>query len=242
MEYPKIQTLFKRDKNNIIIPSEFTLPEFEYLAGNLWEATEKINGTNMRVELTFFPFDSSEDVIMEIKGRTSKAVIPEPLLEKMHALFDNVNWMEIFPSMLDIMAPYQVTIYGEGYGKKIQGCGSRYIKDDVSFILFDVKVGKLWLTREACEDISKKLHIDIVPFLGEYTLFQAINEVKDGFKSQISEDRTLDAEGMVLKPKTGLLRRNGERLITKIKTEDFRKFERRGGHEAVENKRISEGS
>ena len=30
MEYPKINTLFKRDENNIIIPSEYTLSEFEY--------------------------------------------------------------------------------------------------------------------------------------------------------------------------------------------------------------------
>lgn len=33
-----------------------------------------------------------------------------------------------------------------------------------------------------------------------------------------------DAEGLVLKTTTGLLRRNGERLITKIKTVDFRKY------------------
>lgn len=28
MEYPKINTLFKRDENNIIIPSEYTLSDF----------------------------------------------------------------------------------------------------------------------------------------------------------------------------------------------------------------------
>lgn len=225
MEYPKIQTLFKRDENNIIIPSEFTLPEFNYLAGNLWEATEKVNGTNMRVELIFFPSDSEKRVTMEIKGRTSKAVISEHLLNKMHALFDDVGWLEIFPSLMDVLAPFPVTLYGEGYGKKILKCGSRYLKDDVNFILFDVRVGNIWLTRESCEDIAEKLHIDMVPYLGEFTLFQAINEVKDGFKSRISEDRTLDAEGMVLKTKMGLLRRNGEKIITKIKTSDFKKYQ-----------------
>ena len=225
MEYPKIQTLFKRDENNIIIPSEFTLPEFNYLAGNLWEATEKIDGTNMRVELIFFPSDSEKRVTMEIKGRTSKAVIPEHLLNKMHALFDDADWLDIFPSLMGVLAPFPVTLYGEGYGKKIQGCGSRYLKDDVNFILFDVRVGNIWLTRESCEDIAEKLHIDMVPYLGEFTLFQAINEVKDGFKSRISEDRSLDAEGMVLKPKMELLKRNGERIITKIKTSDFKKYQ-----------------
>ena len=43
MEYPKINTLFKRDDNNIIIPSEFTIPEFTYLQNNIFECTEKID-------------------------------------------------------------------------------------------------------------------------------------------------------------------------------------------------------
>ena len=30
-EYQKIQTLFKRDERNIIIPDQFTYPEFEVL-------------------------------------------------------------------------------------------------------------------------------------------------------------------------------------------------------------------
>lgn len=30
MEYQKIQTLFKRDDNGIIIPAEYTLEEFNY--------------------------------------------------------------------------------------------------------------------------------------------------------------------------------------------------------------------
>ena len=31
MEYPKIQTLFKRDEKNLIIPGSYTLDEFLYL-------------------------------------------------------------------------------------------------------------------------------------------------------------------------------------------------------------------
>lgn len=40
-EYQKINTLFMRDENNIIIPDMFTCPEFEYLKDLKWEATEK---------------------------------------------------------------------------------------------------------------------------------------------------------------------------------------------------------
>ena len=51
MKYPKINTLFKRDEKNHIILDAFTTPEFEYLKNNEWECTEKIDGTNIRIEL-----------------------------------------------------------------------------------------------------------------------------------------------------------------------------------------------
>lgn len=63
--------------------------------------------------------------------------------------------------------PEKVEIFGEGYGLKIQK-GGNYIKDHCDFILFDVRIltstgESLWLTREACEDIAKKLNLKIVP-------------------------------------------------------------------------------
>lgn len=51
MEYPKINTLFKRDENNIIIPSEYTLSEFEYLKYCPFECTEKIDGNRIITKL-----------------------------------------------------------------------------------------------------------------------------------------------------------------------------------------------
>ena len=50
-EYDKIQTVFKRDMENrgAIIEGTFALPEFEYLQNNVWEFTEKVDGTNVRV-------------------------------------------------------------------------------------------------------------------------------------------------------------------------------------------------
>jgi hypothetical protein len=68
------------------------------------------------------------------------------------------------------------------------------------------------------------------------TLKEAIDYVKQGFKSTIAENKDYDAEGLVLKTPNGLLRRNGERLITKIKTVDFRKYESVYGDKQVEQK------
>ena len=47
-EYPKIQSIFKRDENtHKFIDGVFSLPEFEYLKDNLWIWTEKIDGRNI---------------------------------------------------------------------------------------------------------------------------------------------------------------------------------------------------
>lgn len=218
-EYQKIQTLFLRDDKNIIIPDQFTYSEFEYLKDNKWECTEKIDGTNIRIELYFCTNDLGErKVNVEYKGRTDKANIPEHLLNKLKKLFDSANWLEVFDIDKGI-----VVLYGEGYGAKIQE-GGNYISSGVDFILFDVKVDKWWLQRDAVEDIANKLNIKVVPLIGYMTIPEAVEYVKRGFKSTIAENKDYDAEGLVLKTPTGLLRRNGERLVTKIKTVDFRKY------------------
>lgn len=234
MEYQKIQSLFKRSENHCIIPEQFTYPEFEALKNCRWECTEKIDGTNIRIELEFI---TDGVVIMAIKGRTDKAQIPAHLMNRLEELFGPIDWRSIFPDMTE----GHITLYGEGYGVKIQN-GGNYIKNGTDFILFDVKVDKWWLGRDAVEDIAGKLNIKTVPLMGYMTIPKAIDFVREGFKSTIAENKDYDAEGLVLKAPFGLLRRNGERLITKIKTVDFKELERKGGHEAVETKRVPEGS
>ena len=221
-EYQKIQTLFKRDERNIIIPDQFTYPEFEVLKDLKWECTEKIDGTNIRIELESSG-NPEDGIIMSFKGRTDKAVIPEHLLTKLNWLFDRGHLMEAL-NITDETQNCNITLYGEGYGAKIQK-GGNYISNDVNFILFDVKIGKWWLDRESIKDIANKLGINVVPLMGYMTIPEAIEYVKKGFKSTIAENKDYDAEGLVLKAPCGLLKRDGERLITKIKTVDFRKYQ-----------------
>lgn len=221
-EYQKIQTLFKRDERNIIIPDQFTYPEFEVLKDLKWECTEKIDGTNIRIELESSG-NPEDGIIMSFKGRTDKAIIPEHLLTKLNWLFDREHLMEAL-NITDETQNCNITLYGEGYGAKIQK-GGNYISNDVNFILFDVKIGKWWLDRESIKDIANKLGISAVPLMGYMTIPEAIEYVKKGFKSTIAENKDYDAEGLVLKTPCGLLKRDGERLITKIKTVDFRKYQ-----------------
>lgn len=49
-EYVKIETLYERDeKTKKLIEGKFRNETVEYLASNLWEWTEKIDGTNVGV-------------------------------------------------------------------------------------------------------------------------------------------------------------------------------------------------
>ena len=102
--------------------------------------------------------------------------------------------------------------------------GGNYIHNGVGFIIFDIKVGDLYLLRETMEIIAKKLGTPVVPYMGQFTIDEAIDFVRKGFKSTIAENPDYDAEGLVLKTPDGLMTRRGERIIFKIKTGDFKKY------------------
>ena len=257
--YQKINTLYKRDINNIIMQHyEWSCPEFEYLRTLLWDVSEKIDGTNMRIEVIQHPVLklASEDIIgvqfdITIKGKTDNAQIPPHLEKYMKETFtdDKVfaslgikkyipieEWAEhgwcvskedSTPMYEKI--PEKYTIYGEGYGMKIQKCGGRYLSKSVSFRGFDVKVNDTYLLRDNAMSVFEKLGADTVPYFGLMTIDEAIEKVREGFISEISEDRTLMAEGLVLSSPLGLKNRRGERLIVKIKYMDFVKYRNKYG-------------
>lgn len=219
--YQKINTLFKRDEKKIIIPSQFTCEEFYELKDVKWECTEKIDGTNIHVDIEY---STERGLWFSFQGRTDNAVIPSHLLKKLHELFTEDIIMSTFGQQFEKVGEdetLRISIYGEGYGVKIQKGGGNYIPNDVGFILFDVKVGQWWLGRENLEDIASKLNVPIVPLIGYMTLQEAIEFVSKGFNSIVSQTKNHGAEGLVLKTRNGLLFRNGQRIITKIKTCDF---------------------
>lgn len=203
-EYPKIQSIYKRDeKTHKFIEGGFSLPEFEYLQNNTWVWTEKIDGTNVRVD---WDLES-----VRFGGRTDNAQMPTFLLTKLQELFPVDLFKEIYPETA-------MTLYGEGYGAKIQKGGGNYISNGVDFILFDVWVGNYWLRRRDIEDVANRLMIKIVPIVGTGTLQNAINLVKFGLESTFGD---FTAEGLVLKPDVDLYNRMGHRIITKVKGKDF---------------------
>ena len=207
-KYHKINSIFKRDEKTRKFTDEYARPEFEYLKNNIWEFTEKVDGTNIRIS-----WDGKEK---EIRGRTDKSIIPQPLLNKLNEMFPNKLLEEVFNQT---GAEQSITLYGEGYGNKIQAVGKHYIKDDVSFILFDINASSWWLQRVDVDNIAKQLSIKSVPVVGYGTLGSAIALAKEGMKSKLGD---LDSEGLIAVPRVGLLARNKNRIITKVKTKDFK--------------------
>jgi ATP-dependent RNA circularization protein (DNA/RNA ligase family) len=204
-EYHKIQSLFKRDmssKKKPLIEGAWTLPEFEYLANNDWVFTEKIDGTNIRVILN--------QGKISFGGRTDNAQIPSKLFSRLN---------DIFLPKESLMAEEfkdGIVLYGEGFGEGIQK-GGKYL-DYQDFVLFDIRIGRWWLQRESVDDIASLLGLDIVPVVGEGTLYEAIRLAKRGILSAWGDFR---AEGLVARPKVELLNRAGNRIITKIKSSDW---------------------
>jgi hypothetical protein len=216
-DYHKIQTVYMRDpatKHKALLEGHFSLPEFEYLKDRPWTWTEKIDGTNVRVECGIF----RESV--EFKGRTDDAQLHAKLFDHLRATFEPDRLREVFPPVEGPEGDPVVVLYGEGYGAKIQKGGGNYLAGRCGFILFDVRVGRWWLGREAVADVATKLQVPVVPEIGRGSLLEAVEYVRAGMPSVVAEGRCI-AEGLVMRPAVELFGRNGDRIIAKIKHRDF---------------------
>lgn len=250
-EYHKINAPFMRDKKtHQLIEGEWCDPALEYLANNQWEFTEKVDGTNMRVNFRLGGPGTEDFAHVKIDGKTDNAQIPPKLMEEMNRIFGgNGQNISVWPGMdqrypladsvLSSMLErdvHSLTIYGEGYGGKIQG-GGKY-SPDPKFVVFDIKVGDFWLARENVDDFCKTHGLDSVPVIGYGRLANAISIVRSGimqtglgwqrFDGGSVHNRMksawgdFEAEGIVARPTTPLFDRAGRRIITKIKGVDFK--------------------
>lgn len=206
--YHKIETIFNRDETGSkkLIEGGWRNDTVQFLANNVWQFTEKIDGTNIRVM-----WDGHN---ITYGGRTEKADIPKHLKNKLIEMFGNDETEQLFEQ---VFGEKEVIFFGEGYGPKIQAVGSQY-RDDVSFILFDIMVGDIYLNRTSVEGIAQTFGIDVVPIIFEGTLEQAIEYVKTKPASTIG---TAPMEGLVGRPKIEVKDRCGDRVIVKIKVKDF---------------------
>ena len=209
-EYHKIKTVNLRDNKTHKLTNMFRDEAVEYLKDNEWIFTEKIDGTNIRVYWNGYN--------VEIAGRTDSAQIPKELMERLSELFLGNENEQMFEQKFNDM---EVTLYGEGYGRKIQNGGEYNTHNDKQdFILFDVKVGKTWLDRENVIDIANAFGLKYVPVIhGVKTIQQAIDYIKTNPNSLVGNKKM---EGVVGTPKIRLFNHKGERIIVKIKYKDYK--------------------
>jgi hypothetical protein len=213
-QYNKINSVFKRNETgkNMII-GQYSTPEIEYLKDNQWEATEKVDGTNIRATY------HATGKYMDFKGKSDDAQMPPFMLARLKSIFcRELELTYANDAMCEVFKDKDVCLYGEGYGARIQKGGGNYIPTGCDFILFDIKIGEWYLDRVAMADIAGRLGIKLVPLIGFMVIQEAIDATRYGIRSQLKDGLM---EGLVLKPFTELHYRNGERIMTKIKHKDF---------------------
>ena len=230
MLYPKIETLFTRDKYTFkVIPGKFRNEAYSLIKE--WEWTEKIDGTNIRITYDECPlpceFDKKSNIsrkqvrkVVEYEGgyrgikydgRTDAAELPGGVVDYLDNKLSTTIILEEFQDK-------KVVIYGEGYGGKIQKGGG--YSQTQKFIVFDIFIDGFWLKRADVEEICNKLGLDLVPIILTGSLNEAVHIVKHGFMSKLG-DGSVKSEGLIGRTKVPLFTHHGQRLITKLKTCDF---------------------
>ena len=218
MEYPKINSLWKRDMTNVanknkcqLIPGEHACTEFGLIKE--WLVTEKIDGTNIRIV-----YDHALGTL-EFKGRTDKAVIPPFLLKYLEETITVEKILKVFT--IEPGSHTKIIIFGEGYGPKIQSGGN--YRDSVGLILFDIWVSGWWLEFGPMQMIAWDLDLPSVPILfnGHNATEEEIIEFVKSKPNSICSERIQVLEGVVARASPMLLFRNGQPLRWKLKVRDF---------------------
>lgn len=236
MEYPKINSLYKREgcgaydetkkryvsdlekkpRKSAIIEGDYACPEFEAI--KTWTVTEKVDGTNVRIV-----FDRDKGAI-DIRGRTDNAQFPTFLFSYLQSTFSWQKLEEIFKDS------NYVILFGEGYGPKIQSGG--YYRKDAAFILFDVFCSGWWFKRDDLAVVAEQLGIDycknlLNPYMATqtdiWTVEECVKYVKSQQNSTIAQVEDHVMEGIVARSQPQMMFRKGGQIMFKLKCDDFKK-------------------
>lgn len=217
MGYPKIQTLWKRTKRvgktgGVIIPGDYSMPELANVT--FYEVTEKIDGQCITVVLT------KDDI--KIQGKSEKSEFNKAHEELLSYIREKIT-RDLIDKIFDFGKASTVTLYGEGYGPKIQS-GHHY-REDQSFILFDVLRDNTWLDGDEVTNIAADLGIDRVPIIEKAQPVWWIEQfVESRPHSLISKTAML--EGVVCRSVPLMFTKRGDRIMFKLKCKDYDQLDR----------------
>ena len=208
VKYHKIKAPFVRNIETKKLTNIYLSNEIGYLAELKWGWTEKIDGTNIRIY-----WDGYQ---LSLHGRNDNSQIPAEFIEYYYHTFINSGLDKIIEQEF---GEKEVIFFGEGFGGKIQNDG-KYGK--TRFILFDMMINGRYINSGLLEHYAKKFSLDYVPTVLVGTLQDAIDYVKTCPKSKLGN---VEMEGVVGKPLFPLYNEFGERVITKVKVNDFKDWE-----------------
>lgn len=140
---------------------------------------------------------------------------------------DHLSFTNIFdvPALLEQFKARQypaMTIYGEGFGGKMQGMRETY-GDKLRFVAFDVKIGQSWLEVPKAEEIVRNLGLDFMPYERGPATVEWLDEQRDR-PSRVAVKPDCISEGIVIRPILEWHRGredNRHRVIAKHKRPEF---------------------
>lgn len=208
-KFPKIYTLYDRDKKfklieRVINPKLIGIKNIKEFV-----VSEKIDGTNCGIILT---------PEKEILVRKRSDIIKD---DKQHHIYfeaiKDIDMQKIKDYFEDSNS--LITIFGEVCGKGIQKNGETY-SDKPTFRLFDIKCGNSFFDWDDLLKFSKFTGIDMV----KWFKFEGKNILDYNYWLNLLKEanKTKYVEGYVVRSYPALLSKFGTRMLFKIKLQDYR--------------------
>lgn len=169
-------------------------------------AMEKIEGTSAHISfkedgtVTFFSGGANHEMFVK--------------------LFDQEKLKAVYDERYNV---FDLTIYGEAYGGKIQGMSKTY-GPDLKFVAFEVKIGHSWLDVPNAKDVVSHFNLDFVDYVRIPTTLEAIDAERDKDSVQAVKNKMGEGhmrEGIILRPIVEVRLNNGSRIMAKHKRPEF---------------------
>lgn len=210
--YSKIQAPFRRAEGSKTITVGDYVDEYVGMLRNItWIGTEKIDGTNCNIV-----YDGNDVYYL---GHTEKSTWNPEVEDWLNKKFvHNDSFIQMCEQQFG-----EKTVYfnGEIIGPKVQG--NLYNLDDYEFILFDVKINNVYVNFGAVIDIAVLFGLKFAKLRVSGNLDKCVEFIKERNQFSFIYDKR-EIEGVVIRPEVELLKRNGERIIYKLKVKDLTGF------------------
>ena len=168
-------------------------------------ALEKVHGTSAHISW-------KDGILLYFSGGEKR--------ERFVGLFNEADLIARFTEL----GHDNVVVFGEAYGGKQQGMSGTY-GPDLHFIVFEVKVGDVWLSVPNAEDVAEKLGLEFVPWMlipAELSYIDAERDKPSLVAGRRGIQEPKMREGVVLRPPVEFIKPNGERVIAKHKRDEFK--------------------